>query len=733
MRERSRSCPALTTRHGKSHNLTCWGNDRVGKDKERFTKEEVTCSLQSCPKDYNWGTWGSWSTCSSSCGFGERNRWRSCDPPIEGGLECPEEVDKDGKPINDPTNNPLKDTQICHREVCESHKWTPWGPWSQITESCGTGVRVRERKCISEKSLQYADNRVCLPLHDNAKETHWIQKRKSKLQECPVDGGWTPYTSWGPCSQNCIPDPEEQGSQGDDATKAVQRRQKHCSNPIRRFGGKNCQNDKTGNETYKTEYISDQNVMEQERPCQSEEGKKPNYCPVNCVYSAWGEWTACSATCIQRGELIYHPKNTKQARNYPETIQILNGDVPTGSLPRRTRRMCKLKEAKHGGRCEQDQESVGNIFIKTDQDKQFIEQSQDCALVDVHCYSKEKNPQYQDQFKWPEVKYPGDNPGKVGYCPIPCKWEDWVREEDCCQKLEDYFNKTETKENCYQATFAEEVSSKEEAETLYKEITRIIADRDYRAGEPKFLKELEKKNCRRNRRSIKCKHAEKLLSDFMNDVKELYGLTLSAETRKVILPNIDGLYGGKGCEDKDGNKLTKYDKESDDVYQGSSDSHEFYCDINVCPVVFDDMPVEPVKQACIAVWTEWGSWGKCSKGCGDHGERTRSRDCKNPCTDEKADDKKCRPASRAGNPKEKVTNEDRGPCTPCPPDHTSHWGEWGQWTSNKPYGCSDKNDKCIYKRTRKCIEGSMNLGCVEGVGGIKDTETKEVPMPPCKG
>ena len=61
--------------------------------------------------------------------------------------------------------------------------------------------------------------------------------------------------------------------------------------------------------------------------------------------------------------------------------------------------MCKLKEAKHGGRCEQDQESVGNIFIKTDQDKQFIEQSQDCALVDVHCYSKEKNPQYQDQFK----------------------------------------------------------------------------------------------------------------------------------------------------------------------------------------------------------------------------------------------------------------------------------------------------------------------------------------------
>ena len=38
----------------------------------------------------NWGTWESWSGCSSSCGIGQRSRSRACDSPSPsiGGLPC---------------------------------------------------------------------------------------------------------------------------------------------------------------------------------------------------------------------------------------------------------------------------------------------------------------------------------------------------------------------------------------------------------------------------------------------------------------------------------------------------------------------------------------------------------------------------------------------------------------------------------------------------------------------
>ena len=38
--------------------------------------------------DGNWTQWGSWETCSVSCGGGIQNRTRECDGPYYGGLPC---------------------------------------------------------------------------------------------------------------------------------------------------------------------------------------------------------------------------------------------------------------------------------------------------------------------------------------------------------------------------------------------------------------------------------------------------------------------------------------------------------------------------------------------------------------------------------------------------------------------------------------------------------------------
>jgi len=50
--------------------------------------ETKECGLLSCPIDGTVGPWTSWSTCSQICGLGQRTRTRVCNPPSNGGQPC---------------------------------------------------------------------------------------------------------------------------------------------------------------------------------------------------------------------------------------------------------------------------------------------------------------------------------------------------------------------------------------------------------------------------------------------------------------------------------------------------------------------------------------------------------------------------------------------------------------------------------------------------------------------
>ncbi|XP_077410354.1 SCO-spondin [Vanacampus margaritifer] len=164
------------------------------------------CSLAHCPVDGGLSPWGSWSSCSLSCGgLGLKTRTRGCTQPApaHGGRGC---------------IGPYLETTYCQAPDCpgvgpteeptlpdDDAGFTGWSTWSPCTKTCSDArspaMKFRYRQCIKPPCFGDAH-----------------QDKACNLPQCPDSDGdelcigddcdernctWTDWGMWGSCSRSC--------------------------------------------------------------------------------------------------------------------------------------------------------------------------------------------------------------------------------------------------------------------------------------------------------------------------------------------------------------------------------------------------------------------------------------------------------------------------------------------------------------------------------------------------
>jgi len=274
-------------------------------------KQKGQCNLNACPyeSETKFTDWTPWSKCSHTCGPGTMQRNRRCktvsnlkDKTFEEN-KCPSKM-KEFKRKRD--NNLYRKTKECTVEPCSEPAWGEWEEWGKCSVTCGLGGRTRKRKCLDIMSGKILDLSEC---SQYGKKEHLHNDRCTVKDNCPVDGGISEWSLWSDCSISC----------GDGG---IQRRYRGCTDPIPQFGGKDCGEFK----------------REEKQNCNSKDE-----CPVNCVWSHWGEWSKCDKTC-------YKATFDKKGR--------LNRSKKLDTLGQQMRKRHKAQEAKNGGiECDEGQNS----------------------------------------------------------------------------------------------------------------------------------------------------------------------------------------------------------------------------------------------------------------------------------------------------------------------------------------------------------------------------------------
>jgi len=216
---------------------------------------ETNCNQPvTCPRgtDCQWGEWTEWSACTCSCGGGQKTRDRHIKIAPQGnGKKCAEKTRSEMVPCN---------THPCGQETCVDGSWGEWGDWGPCSATCGGGLQWRVRKVATEAT-------VCgQPAEGDDRQIRYCNSQGCMGdQDCAFDV----WTEWGPCSCSC------------DGVK-------HRSRRIAAYGkgnGKWCDGP--------TKEVAPCNVagLLEGDGCTTDEE------PVDCKFSAWGDWNHCTVTC----------------------------------------------------------------------------------------------------------------------------------------------------------------------------------------------------------------------------------------------------------------------------------------------------------------------------------------------------------------------------------------------------------------------------------------------------
>nr|XP_042127876.1 adhesion G protein-coupled receptor B2 isoform X1 [Peromyscus maniculatus bairdii] len=166
-------------------------------------------------------------------------------------------------------SGPLRETRPCNNSAtCPVHGvWEEWGSWSLCSRSCGRGSRSRMRTCVP-------------PQHGGkACEGPELQTKLCSMAACPVEGQWLEWGPWGPCSSSCA--------------NGTQQRSRKCS--VAGPAWATC----TG-------------ALTDTRECSNLE------CPAtDGKWGPWNAWSLCSKTCDTGWQRRFRMCQASGTQGYP--------------------------------------------------------------------------------------------------------------------------------------------------------------------------------------------------------------------------------------------------------------------------------------------------------------------------------------------------------------------------------------------------------------------------------
>jgi len=730
------------------YNSRCAGMESKATE-EILSVQKVSCGVEECPSDHKMTPWSHWTSCGKSCGNGTKERVRDCMPAMNGGRPCPDKLKE---------NEKYKQTVPCTLRDCDIYYAGQWSSWTQCSATCGLGRQCKTRHCFSQQTKRQVSDASCTVAE---MKSYFEQCKTCKLEDCPVNGGWSRWSEWSSCSQNCITFPADGKTV---ETKAVRTRRRSCSRPPPAFKGKDCPR------SDKYEWVSHLKEEVDSTACITELSKDTSgkvevtpWCPENCIFTPWGSWSACSETCVHhRGEIPFNGNSKKGTRNnkfnFGKTWEILY-PTPPSAMPKRQRLREVFKEPRFNGTCPEMFEPFQNLVNKSSKSPKVWISTEDCKLCKEHCVQVDVKKR-RELVDWPELPYPGDDASCVGYCPVDCRWGEETVLRDCKLEIEEYIDqlrkdvenfqsdnnkmlmqKFAIDSSCYHSNLYEKLyyhGFEDEAEAYAEEMNQHLENiKDVTMPVPEYLNEVKTLRELMKRKDEVQDIRREINSLFMDDAEKLPELIMDEGKREAIRPVLDGLFGGKPCfrQWRDKRQLTvrkdddpKYDskkmwnKVPEDRYLDK------VCGIKMCIVKHDEKGTEgAITGECKTYdWSRWGEWTQCDKECEEEGRRKKFRKCVSTCDDKEQPSENCKPYfSNIYN--KSFTDMDFTRCSPCPVEELSFWSEWSQpqVVANQGKLCGSGMIKQEIRR--KCVGGKVQK--CEG----DDKKIIDIPAPACEG
>ena len=203
--------------------------------------ETRDCEHAPCPVACAVGDFGEYSDCNAACGGGAQTRTRDITrPPVGNGAQCPH----------------LQETKACNTEPCPVHCTTsPWSSWSECDKPCNGGKAERRRIVTVESAF---DGEGCGDL---------VEEIRCNVQAC---NGAT--TTAAPSTDCVVSDWSAPSACSTTCGKGTQKRTRSIVSASA-GGGQTCP------------------TLVNVEQCDGGD------CPVGCTVTGWEDWGSCSLTC----------------------------------------------------------------------------------------------------------------------------------------------------------------------------------------------------------------------------------------------------------------------------------------------------------------------------------------------------------------------------------------------------------------------------------------------------